>query len=347
MYRITVVDEQGGIAAQIKRMSIWKKHDDFLLTEAIGQEQNVLKQLERFGTDIVCIPTYQRPVSEIALIEELKRSRMSVRFMLISENRDYEQVREGFLSGAFDYLVRPFTEEQLDQAINRIYENVVSTEILFNITPKIDVLIENLFSEDGADVQFICADLIDTLYKDLHGDALNAQMAAEKTKGRVYDELIRRKPWLEKFLYAKKYTYQIGFKKKLKEEIVREWIHDFTRVGQVIAKYHMIDHKLVYPIGKYMVVHVEEKLSLENVANAVFLNKNYVSHIFKKYVGMSFVDFVNEVKVDRAKILLKDRNKKIHEIAAQLQYADAEYFSKIFKQKTGISPSEYRNFLKT
>ena len=105
----------------------------------------------------------------------------------------------------------------------------------------------------------------------------------------------------------------------------------------------MIDHKLVYPIGKYIVVHVDEKLSLDRISGDVSLSKNYISNIFKKYVGMSVVNFIKEVKVDRAKILLLDKNRKVKEISECLQFSDAEYFTKIFKEKTGITPTEYRS----
>jgi two-component system response regulator YesN len=47
--------------------------------------------------------------------------------------------------------------------------------------------------------------------------------------------------------------------------------------------------------------------------------------------------------VDRAKILLLDKNRKVKEISECLQFSDAEYFTKIFKEKTGITPTEYRS----
>lgn len=341
-YRITVVEGDGRITTQWRQMGVWRGGTDFVLTEPVFSERDVPGQLERLRTDFVCIPAAGRRVEEIRLVKEIRCSGMRVRMVILGDTGEYSQVRQAFLAGAFDYLILPVSEKLLCQSLYRIYENVVDEEIVYRIMPKTEALIENLFSEDGSQVPMICRNLIDTLYLDLEEDELNGQMAADKVKDKVYEELIKRKPWLDKFLYAPIYTYQMGFTAKPKETVVREWIRDFKRVGAVIKKYHMVDHKLVYPSGKYIVVHVEEKLTLEQVASAVFLNKNYLSTIFKKYVGMSFVDFVNEVKVDRAQILLQDPGLKVRDVAAILRYGDAGYFTRIFKQKTGMTPDQYK-----
>ncbi|WP_162938341.1 DNA-binding response regulator [Ethanoligenens harbinense] len=342
MYHVTVVDERQELQVEIEQMEIWKRREDFTLTEPIFTEEHAVEQMNRMGTDIVILAANGRSVDAIGLVERIRSNRVELRFVLVGSDRSYEQVRQVFRAGALDYVVRPLSEQMLDQALSRVYETAVTRETMYKITPKMELLVENLFSEDGADVSFICRNLIDTIYEDFDRDVLSAQMTADKSKERIYQELVRRKPWLEKFLHADQYTYRIGFKNQGRETIVRQWIRDFTRVGCVIHKYHMVDHKLVYPIGKYIVVHVDERLNLERISKDVFLSKNYISNIFKKYVGMSVVEFVKEVKVDRAKILLLDQTRKVREISEQLNYPDAEYFAKIFKQKTGETPTEYR-----
>lgn len=342
MYRVTAVDPRAVLPAELKDLRLWTAREDFALTEPVREEAGALAALERAGTDIAFLAANGRSVDEIELIDRIRQSRLELRFVLVGGDDSYEYVRQAFRSGALDYLVRPLTEQAVDQAIGRIYETSVARETYFHVTTKVEQLIGNLFSEDGRSVPLICGSLIDTIYGDFQGDPLNAQMAAERTKDRIYRELIRRKPWLEKFLIADKYIYRTGFQMQSRAAIQHQWIRDFTRVGSVIHKYHMIDYKLVYPIGKYIVVHVDEKLSLEKIARDVFLSKNYISNIFKKYVGMSVVDFIREVKVDRAKVLLTEENRKIREIAEKLNFTDTEYFTKIFKEKTGFTPSEYR-----
>ncbi len=108
----------------------------------------------------------------------------------------------------------------------------------------------------------------------------------------------------------------------------------------------MLNNSLISNIGYYVINHVDEHLSLETVSNAVFLNKSYISHIFKKISGISFVSFITNVKIDRACILLTDPHLKIYEIAARIGYNNPEYFSRVFKAATGITPNQYRNKFK-
>lgn len=83
-------------------------------------------------------------------------------------------------------------------------------------------------------------------------------------------------------------------------------------------------------------------LSLNDIAERVYLSPTYLSGLFKKKVGITIGQYIAEVRVDQAKELLKDRRLKLYDIAVQVGYSDANYFTKIFKKVLGITPSEYR-----
>jgi len=81
---------------------------------------------------------------------------------------------------------------------------------------------------------------------------------------------------------------------------------------------------------------------LEDVANHVFLSPAYLSRIFKKYVGESFSSYLFSIRINRAKILLKNSNLKVYEISERVGIQTPKYFFKLFKDHTGLTPSEYR-----
>jgi two-component system, response regulator YesN len=83
-------------------------------------------------------------------------------------------------------------------------------------------------------------------------------------------------------------------------------------------------------------------VSLDSVSDQFFVNKSYLSHLFKNEMGKNFVDYVTEIKIEKAKTLLKERRLKIYEIAHDLGYEDEEYFSRVFKKIEGINASEYQ-----
>ena len=85
----------------------------------------------------------------------------------------------------------------------------------------------------------------------------------------------------------------------------------------------------------------DKTLSLRMVSSYVGISENHLSSIFTKQTGQTFTEYVTELRIERAKILLKETNLKVYEIAESVGFANAEYFSKIFKKATGKSPNQF------
>ena len=94
----------------------------------------------------------------------------------------------------------------------------------------------------------------------------------------------------------------------------------------------------------YMKEHyMSEEISLGNVAASVAMSASYFSTIFSQETGRTFVEYLTELRMEKAKELLLCSNKKTSEIGYDVGYKDAHYFSSIFKKTQGYSPKEYRN----
>ncbi len=83
-------------------------------------------------------------------------------------------------------------------------------------------------------------------------------------------------------------------------------------------------------------------IGLEQVAKYVHLNPTYFSELFKKELGMSFVDYKMNVRIENAKRLIKSTDLNIYEVSEKIGYSDPKYFSKLFKKVTGMTPFEYK-----
>ena len=89
--------------------------------------------------------------------------------------------------------------------------------------------------------------------------------------------------------------------------------------------------------------NIDNEINLSIIANNFFINKNYLSEVFKKKTNMSLLDYITKTKMERGKKLLAEGELRSYEIADKLGYKDAEYFSKLFKKYSGMSPKEYKN----
>ncbi len=94
-------------------------------------------------------------------------------------------------------------------------------------------------------------------------------------------------------------------------------------------------------VQKYINSHIEDRLNLNEVAAVFGLSPNYLSTLFKKNCQIGFSEYITQKKIFRAKTLLLEQELKIYEVADQLGFESAFYFSKVFKKVEGVSPREY------
>lgn len=83
-------------------------------------------------------------------------------------------------------------------------------------------------------------------------------------------------------------------------------------------------------------------ISLDSVSAILNMNSSYLSVIFKRSVGVNFVDYLTNLRINAAKDLLADPLRSTAEIASMVGYEYANYFARAFKKKTGMTPTEYR-----
>ena len=102
-------------------------------------------------------------------------------------------------------------------------------------------------------------------------------------------------------------------------------------------------HYLATAAKEYIDKHYNEEISLEDVSKAVNLSPQYFSRFFKQETGENFIDYLTQVRINKAIELLKDKNHSIKEVCFMIGYNDPNYFSRIFKKVTGYSPSEQRS----
>lgn len=100
-------------------------------------------------------------------------------------------------------------------------------------------------------------------------------------------------------------------------------------------------------IDKEISVHYMEKLSLKSLGEKYYINSAYLGQIFKKKYNMSFKDYLNVYRIDRAEEILMNRDDKIYEIAEEVGYNNTDYFISKFVQLKGETPLQYRKKIKS
>ena len=95
-------------------------------------------------------------------------------------------------------------------------------------------------------------------------------------------------------------------------------------------------------VKKYVEEHFGEPLTLEEVSQIADLSPTYLSTLFKKDTGITFLEYLSKVRMDMAKKLLKETNDTVADICGKVGYSDVRYFTKSFTKYAGLKPKEYR-----
>ncbi len=93
----------------------------------------------------------------------------------------------------------------------------------------------------------------------------------------------------------------------------------------------------------YIMTDVSRKFSLEEIASLCHLSPSYFSTLFRQETGKTFIKYVNDMRIEKAKILLQEKKNSILDVSLECGFNTLTHFIKIFKQITGLTPSQYRD----
>lgn len=115
----------------------------------------------------------------------------------------------------------------------------------------------------------------------------------------------------------------------------------FLAVYQAMTAGRAEEKAVIVKLKEYLNDHYAEDISLQTAAEAVYLQPVYMSRFFKEQTGMTFSEYLLNIRMANAIRLLKTNRFKIHEIAEKVGYKDAKYFSKQFRGYTGYTPKDF------
>ena len=98
-------------------------------------------------------------------------------------------------------------------------------------------------------------------------------------------------------------------------------------------------------VKSYVCDHLSEELSIVRIGEVAGMSESRFSHVFKEETGISFMEYVGMVRMEKARELLQNTDLRINEIAEQIGIANPNYFSAQYKKRTGQSPNEFRRSL--
>lgn len=131
--------------------------------------------------------------------------------------------------------------------------------------------------------------------------------------------------------------------------VVQEWFEKlYTNIVEILdSRKENKNKSIIDSVKEYINVNYSKELSLTVLSQQVYISAPYLSKIFKECAGIPLKQYINEIRVQKAKELLKNPSFKISEVAEKVGYDKIHGFLKMFKEATGMTPGEYRTSIST
>lgn len=131
-----------------------------------------------------------------------------------------------------------------------------------------------------------------------------------------------------------------GIVKELKRELKKEDIEE--KIYKIDESASKLEEEYIDMAKEYIQKNYYRDLNMAVVSNYISLSYSYFSTIFNRYLNMKFSDYLNYIRVQESKKLLKRCDYKIYEISEKVGYKNSKHFMKMFKKFEKRSPSQYR-----
>ncbi|NMA66021.1 MAG: helix-turn-helix domain-containing protein [Clostridiaceae bacterium] len=125
-----------------------------------------------------------------------------------------------------------------------------------------------------------------------------------------------------------------------------DWINNLQKEVINELTENSSQKSIIVKAKRFIQSHFIEDISLNTVADHLSLSPGYLSILFKKETGQNFIDYLIELRMEKAKELLRTTELKIYEISKKVGYENIYYFSRIFSKVVGVSPKQYQNNFK-
>jgi len=303
-------------------------------------------------------------INGVELLKETNENHLATCVVFLSEHSEFNFAKEAIQYGIFDYLVKPVKLEELKDLLikakkyiqQKEQEQIQLRNLEDKLMEKLDVYyptshlssIGKYISEGNKKAIEVIVMMVEDTYLALGHDMTKIAIVLDKAYNDIWIDIRKNHEWIEGFIDKDSFV-DINLAHYSHIDFIKKKMIEMIEAIILIINKFIIDSKrnpLIKEICIYVMTNVENNISISTISEALFLTKNHIGDTFKQETGMTVGEYITMVKIERAKQLVIEGTLKNYEIAQKLGYKDVEYFGKLFKKNTGVSPGEFRNTFK-
>ncbi|MFK7695520.1 response regulator [Paenibacillus sp. HJGM_3] len=332
----------------------WEDFGIRIVGEAVNGKQ-AIELMERMKVDLVITDLAMPVMNGFDLMRHVREHYPNVHLVVLTCHEDFKYIRDAMRYGALDYLIKTEIEgdtmqESLRRIVQRISKSDVTNRFPGAASANDGQEVADWSEEDGIRLQQ-CIDRWLPLYwvvSDAEFELLQEQLRElqpplQELRKSVHYLLVE---WSRMPGIGSMHDWS---KRAERLQTQPDWESYFREIRQLMrrqlrmAQYPEDVVIRILQVKEMMKSEMDAKISQSYFAEKMKLSRGYFSSSFKDIVGTSFPDYLKALRIARAKTLLTQTAKSVADIAEECGIPDHRYFSKQFREETGLLPSEYRS----
>jgi two-component system response regulator YesN len=365
MYKVMIVDDEPLFRDYMRSKLDWASHGFRICCEAPNGRE-ALEEAAQYDPDLAFIDISMPHIDGLQLAEQLKRTHPNMCIVFVTGHSEFDYARKAIRLGVQDYLLKPFNKEEFTVTLLRVKKALDDLSIYSDrtsLSPPIDIhtmeVIDTLsFEAQETIILSLRMREFKALEDELHR-VLQDIRRTDITSNSAHKYLGALLNLCLSFIIESGMTPEQVWGTAFSPEQQLNHFHSWDEAEAWVIELYRKSLRLrenIRPSKSYRLflsakTYIREnyhdpELSVEGVAQALFIDPSYLRKVFKKEARISAVDYITYTRMKEAKELLVTGQMKLSAIAEKLGYNDPNYFSKCFKKRFGISPSEFEQLHK-
>lgn len=347
MIQVVVVEDERWIRQSICKMI--EQFDGCRLAGEAKDGQEALRVLQEVGPHILMTDIRMPVMDGLQLVGEARRLLPGLEIVLFSGYNDFEYVREGLRQGVHDYILKPVQPAELERVIRQLERKIgQKKDRLPRQFERLEVWRDRTKRLAEA-VWLVERERFEAEWSELAGAWLKLDRQAEDAYEFFHLLLYMMNEHIRESYGARlpdQALQPIDFTGDLRRDAgtIRERL--LAVIDELLTRRNWRKSHIVVKALDYIEAHfAEPDMSLFGAAERIGLSHPYLSRMFKEEMGQTFVEYVTELRINKAREKLSDPDAKVYEVAGAVGYTDYGYFVRVFKKLVGYSPSDYRKQL--
>lgn len=340
MYRTLLVFDNYELLKELQSLYVWGECSEFEITTILRDGNSAYKELKQNHYDLVITEIRITGLDGLQLLRLVKKEKLCSHVVLCSEFSDFDYARQGIILGAFDYLVRPFQTNIILTIFSRIKNETfrnLSTEIYYGEE------ILNFFRERNNEIYTYLSKTFRIIYGE-NEDYLSSDKMVRQIYETVIEGVYEENEWLDLYISQHDFYVMDGICEGNPDTYQEFYEKNIIKLYELYCElFPYVNNEQIKKAIVYILNNPESELKQKELASKMYMNASYFSTVFGTHTELRFVDYILNVRLYRAAYLLQKSPLKIVEIARRLNYKDTGYFSRLFKKKFGVTPSEYKS----